>query len=271
MKRILVLISGALALIGCETASPPVASVDRLQFSGFEENRSNLPNSYEAFASPDIPVSGQGHQFQIYGGDCVVPNYDGQTEGDCTFNSVRSQLMEPGWDRAGTRQPETAWYGFDFLMPNSFPIGSAQTRGLYNYAQWKGNNCPHVALVSDQRSTQLSVLMMQTTGTNDCAPLVQRGLIDLNRLKGRWVRFEVFARWSKDEDGRLEFYVDGDLVGSYDGPTITALPINPGDAVKNHFDFGPYLCCTSGLRNIRPGELFYANVSRAASREALWP
>ncbi|WP_170756230.1 heparin lyase I family protein [Ruegeria lacuscaerulensis] len=245
-------------------------NADSLKFRSFEQNRSNLPGSYDAVRSSQIPLSGRGHRFRIYGGDCVVPNYGGQSVGDCTYKSVRSQLMERGWNKPSIKQPESAWYGFDFLMPQDFPIGGAQTKGLYNYVQWKGNNCPHVALVSNQKSTQLAFQLMRTTGTNDCEPLVKKGLLNLNTVKGRWTRIEVFARWSKGNEGRLEFYVDGERVGTHSGPTLTAMPAQSGASIKNHFDFGPYLCCTSGLQNIRPGTLYYANVSRAATRDALW-
>ena len=246
------------------------ALADRLGIRSFVENESNLPDSYSKIRSPDIPLSGEGHQFKIFGGGCVVPNYKGQSVGDCTYNSVRSQLMERGYNKPNIKQPDQAWYGFDFLMPKSFPSGASQVKGLYNFAQWKGNNCPHVSLVSHERSSQLFLQLMRTTGTNDCEPLVRKPLLNLTSIKGNWARFEVFARWSTGEDGQILVFVNGRQVSKYSGPTLVALPSNKQERLKNHFDFGPYLCCTSGIQKIRSGTLYYANVSRAGSREALW-
>lgn len=246
------------------------AFADRLKFKGFVENQSNLPNSYAAIRSDQIPSSGKGHQFKIYGGDCVVSNYSGQKVGDCTYNSVRSQLVERGYNKPKIKQPDAAWYGFDFLMTKQFPTGSSQITGLYNFAQWKGNNCPHVSIVSHERSHQLFLQLMRTTGVNDCEPLVRKPLLSLNSIKGKWTRFEVFARWSTGSDGKIIVYANGKQVGTYSGVTLVAKPSENGRSIKNHFDFGPYLCCTSGIAKIRPGTLFYANVARAGSREALW-
>lgn len=257
-------------LIAALVLSASSVTADRLKFGSFVKNRSNLPKSYSAVRSSEIPVSGKGHRFKIYGGDCVVPNYRGQKEGDCTFNSVRSQLMERGYDKPNIKQPAEAWYGWDFLMPNDFPAGSGQVRGLYNYAQWKGNNCPHVSIISNERSTQVFLQLMRTTGTNDCEPFIRKPLVSLNSIKGKWTRFEVYVRWSKGNEGQLKVFVGGKQVGNYSGPTIVALPNKAGEQTKNHFDFGPYLCCTGGLGQIREGTLYYANVARAATREALW-
>lgn len=242
---------------------------DDLAFGRFKPNYSNLPKSITQVKSADIPNSGSGYRFELYGGDCVSPNYKGQSEGDCTFNSVRSQLQENGAAQS-TKQPEAAWYAWDFFMPRDFPIHPGQVNGHYNYAQWKGVNCPHAFIGSDHFSSQLFLLVMKTTGVNDCEPIKKISLVPMSSLKGRWTRFEIRARWSFEADGEIAVFVDGQDAGSYSGPTLMASNEQGGRLTKmNHFDFGPYLCCTTGISGIKPGYLFYANVARAKTREAL--
>jgi hypothetical protein len=67
-------------------------------------------------------------------------------------------------------------------------------------------------------------------------------IIDDAELRGRWHDIMVHARWSRDDDGLFDVFVNGDRRYQHEGPTMTA------DAVC--FKFGVYRSFISRNRGV---------------------
>ena len=80
---------------------------------------------------------------------------------------------------------------------------------------------------------------------------------------GNWVRVEMFVRWSSDENGRLEVYLDGKNKMNYDGPTCFA-------PCKNIYrKYGLYFANQRGGTPLSEINAYYRNVDRSLKRENL--
>lgn len=244
----------------------------------FEQSASNLPNSYKRLRKFEGIDAKRIHSFSIYGGDCVTSAYgDGTGKGDCSYGSVRSMLRESKSDgRWVFPQPSEAWYGWDMLIPESFPTRGSQTKGGYIFAQWKGYRCTHASLshwTSQGNDDALFLKLQVASGdpaNHECKNVVRIPLMKMRDFKGQWRNFQVFAKWSHQSDGQIIIYLDGQQVANYKGPTLNVPPSHPHKKAKmNHFDIGVYLCCTAGVKHVRPGTVYFANVKRAGSRKKL--
>lgn len=87
---------------------------------------------------------------------------------------------------------------------------------------------------------------------------------NFKELLGRWVRFEVFVRWSSDSRGKAIVYIDGKQRAVLNGPTLAK-----GLESINYFKFGIYLCCTKDFRQIKGTSLLFSGVRAATSRKGL--
>ncbi len=132
-----------------------------------------------------------------------------------------------------------------------------------------GRNAPRRQMKVDGASGFSSKLRMQTMtvltdGSNDCVPDKMITIGDLNALRGKWHRFEVHIRWSSDDEGLVEVFLDGTRVASHRGRTLTA-----GRSKGNYFKYGVYLCCTKGSELVTPATALYTGVVRSDTREGL--
>lgn len=250
------------------------ANADRLRF---EQDGSNLPNSYKQVGKVEGIKAKRIHSFSIYGGDCVTSAYgDGTGKGDCTYGSVRSWLREMG--RGGSwvfPQPDEAWYGWDMLIPSSFPTYGQQTSGSYTFVGWKGYACSHASINHSTRKGEGNTIYLRLqaprdAANHDCRDIARIPLMNMRDFKNQWRNFQVYAKWSHKADGQIIVYIDGQQVANYSGPTLNVAPNAPHKKAKmNHFDFGVYLCCTAGVKHVRPGTVYFANVKRAGSQKKL--
>ncbi len=253
------------------------AAADRWDFGRFNENNSNLPNSYKKTRNNfEELMAKRVDEFSIYGGDCLTESYaDGSGKGDCSYGSVRSMLRETGpGGRYDFSQPDEAWYAWDMLIPKDFPTYTEQAAGGYIFAQWKGVDCPHASIAHNSRpgsGNQLILRLQKTTSLHDCAAVAEINLMSMTDFKGNWRHLEVYAKWSNEKDGKIIVFIDGQQRGLYIGPTLDPdIRLKNGDStIINHFDYGVYLCCTKGVKFVKSGNLFFANIQRAKSREKL--
>lgn len=243
----------------------------------FDQDASNLPNSYKRLRRVDGIKAKRVHSFSIYGGDCLTSAYgDGKGKGDCAYGSVRSMLREAKSD--GTwifAQPSEAWYGWDMLVPASFPTQGSQTKGSYIFTQWKGGACPHASINHSTRKGEGNTIYLRlqaprNAANHDCRDIARIPLMNMRDFKNQWRNFQVYAKWSHKADGQIIVYIDGQQVANYRGPTLNVAPNAPHKKAKmNHFDIGVYLCCTAGVKHVRPGTIYFANVKRATSQKKL--
>lgn len=189
-----------------------------------------------------------------------------KTEIDCTYNSVRSELVEDVYTRKiyGRGQPEQAWYGWEIYLPSDFPNSTAQGNGMYLLGQWHNAACPNLSVVNRRDENSVGFYLQRWLGGYDCEDAAFVPLVSLSQMRGNWTRFEFEIRWD-DNEGFVNAYVNGNLRGTYSGRTL----VEGFEEELNNFRYGIYLCCTDDSSKIIPTFARYRNVSRAFVREDL--
>lgn len=267
------------ACLTCMTTAPALAQ--NVDFDGFRPKKENLPKSYKKvkpFGGIDAKVV---HAFSISGGKCASGNFkDGSGKGDCDYGSVRSELREKKRGKglySAFPQPDPAWYGFDLLIPRDYPTKGQQTAGFNIFAQWKSERCPQLAIAHWTRPSHDNALFLFLTravgdwNNHDCDEVATKKIIGMNAIKGRWTRIELYVDWSAGSDGGVDVYVNGKRQTRYRGPTLDPDNRNQKGRAsnKNYFSYGTYLSGTKGVRHVKPGTVYFANMRRARSRDGL--
>jgi hypothetical protein len=188
---------------------------------------------------------------------------------DCDQQSARSTVQQHN-----VTQPKEAWYGWDMYFPADFAYGPKQVSGFNIYNEWKDqDNCMLVGLTNFGGATepmkgvpdlQLSWRMANPKLPGDCKLVLKEPVADFSDLLGKWNRFEVFIRWSKEKDGKVQIYLDGDMKVDYKGETCFA-----NCNSKMWYLFGHYICCTANTEKIIASKVYYKNISRSKERSGL--
>lgn len=235
-------------------------------FPKFKEEPINAKGSYQLIPDPtgSAPTA-KVDSFTIMPGPCNAKSkYHDNINSDCTFNSVRSQLYQPKPDQT---QPKEAWYRWSMYLPPDFPIYPRQSSGLYSFAYWHNQDCPHLAIVNDPGSStklRLQTNIVPKDGSYDCYPSAKLEFADLKDLVGKWHRFEAHVKWSTGDDGLAEIFLDGKQAVVLNGPTLSKEHPKP-----NYFKYGIYLCCTPGTEFIKPATVLFTDVARAKTQEQI--
>lgn len=260
----------------------PAAFADNVDFYKFKPKPENLPKSYKRLRGVEGIDAKHVHAFSIYGGKCKsgkLPDNSGKS--DCDYGSVRSELREQKRGKSffsAFPQPSPVWYGFDLLIPNNYPTKGQQVPAFNIFAQWKAESCPHMAIshwTRPNHENALFLFLSKHVGpweNHDCEAVAVKKITNMPETKGRWTRFEIFVNWSSGRDGKVEVYVNGTKKLTYHGPNLDPNNITETGkrSNKNYFSFGNYLSRSKGIDKIRPGTIYFANVHRAKSREALF-
>lgn len=189
---------------------------------------------------------------------------------DCSPQSVRSSINQ----YPSAVQPLEGWYGWEMLFPQDFPAGYDQSTGFQQFNEFKDQlQCGLASLAINlmSRDSYLIWRMHRPTGKQyqsqkgeDCKPTYEKYVVSLNEIKGSWHRFELYAKWTRKNDGIFDLYLDGKRVVEYRGPTCFA------DCTKmNYYAVGNYLCCTPNTKKIAEATVYYRYISRAKSRDKL--
>lgn len=233
----------------------------------------NAPNSAHVIddptgAAPSVKV----YSFEIPSGYCNPKPYDagkGNMDSDCRQQSVRSQMWENVFatKKNANVQPTESWYSFAMFVPENYPYGTHQTRGLSSLFYFHNGECAHLAFVdfAGRDDTLYLAFSNAALGGHECSPGARLKVADFKDLVGHWSRFEMFVRWSKDSSGQAKVWLDGKLVTEWNGVTLT-----PGYESKNYMKFGLYLCCTGDVSKVKDGKLLYASIKRADTRDGLY-
>lgn len=252
------------------------AAQDRGNLGPLKVVHLSVPNSVKKIADPtgEAPTK-KVYSFSIVGNYCNSSSYRaGFDKGDCTYQSVRSQMNEGPKNSAhdDAVQPAQSWYGWYSYFPNDFPFGDRQVqRGLYTFLYWHGGRCPHIS-ISDLDHEFLSVhfnelkMIDAATDSYQCNPKVAKKIARIADLLGRWLKFEAYIKWSTGDDGVFQLYMDGKLVVSRKGANIIAASQD-----RNNLVFGLYLASTGDVTKIKPANMLYAGVKSAKTREGLFP
>jgi hypothetical protein len=243
---------------------PAAAQTFKGYEKGFVQTHENKPREYRYIADPTgAAPSRKVHSFSISSG-CFGKD-------DCASQSVRSQLLENGPHVAA---PD-GWYGWWMYIPSDFVLAENQpSKGYYTFAQWKNHGCPHVSfrnmpvhahpgVVENVDPNMLYIETSIQRADGECSAKARVPVISMDKIRGGWHKFEVYAEWSHGNDGRFVVYIDGKEYLDYKGSNQTV------GWEHNYFQFGLYLCCTNDTDKVRPATIYYANISKAKRRENL--
>ena len=245
--------------------------IDFGDFKPWQENERNIEDGYAIVADPLNP-SQLVERFGLDEFKCA--------KGDCDRQSSRWEKVENIYDHLpkGSRgQPVEAWYGWELYFKPDQLLGADQPRGPIIMGQFKENSgygCPHLAFWhhtrhGTKRTNNYEMVLQKNTNLpppKDCITVIKRSLIEVNEMLGTWNRFEFHIRWSLDQDGFINGFVNGNQIVEYSGPTCFV------DCTQfNNFRYGFYFANQRGGLPLRPLHVFYKNVRRATSRSALLP
>ncbi len=245
--------------------SPIAAYSDSFAQNGFFSSELNVPGSFKRINAPtNLAPSQRVDSFTVEADFCSQKKYGDNLSSDCKWQSVRSMAVEDVWKHGVLIQPNEQWYGWYMYLDDEFPIRAGQVSGQYIFAQFHNGECPHLAFAN--RTFDDSILYLVTNrarGGYECTQVDKIKVLDLKEIRGKWVRFEMYVRWS-ETDGYTEVYVDGKKVAELHGRNLTL-----GFTNKNNFHYGIYLCCTAGIGKVKTATALFANVSSAKVRERL--
>lgn len=244
----------------------------------FYEKDRNLPNSYSRV--PEAPFgtdsSSPVHRFEIRPGECGG--------GDCSSRAMRSELAENNHrgTKFGRIQPKSAWYEWEVGFSDEFLAGPDQSGGgYYLLGQFHNSQCPHANLglwngrkagqnarINGSDSSYMLHLRVNRLVPGhrhgDCQPEHLIPVVDLRQIQNQWTHIVMFIKWSPNEDGEIQVFVNGEQVVQFNGRTL--IPELQG---KNHFDFGVYLANTDNLRRVQRSTLYYRNIRRSRGKPSM--
>lgn len=262
-------------------SSPTLVTAD-VDFDGFKQKQENQKKSYKKLKNVEGIDAKFVHSFSIVGGACKSGKIaDKSGKSDCDYGSARSELREKKSGKSfysAFPQPSPTWYGFDILIPKSYPTLGQQKSAFNIFAQWKSENCAHVAIAHWTRPGHENALFLVTfksvvgSKNHECDAIAIKKIASMPSIKGKWTRVEMFVHWSEGGDGVFDVYINGTKKLSHSGPTLDPNNINEAGkrSNKNYFSFGTYLANSRGPGTMRSGTVYYANVHRSKERDGLF-
>jgi hypothetical protein len=227
----------------------------------FEQVPNMQPDSMKLVADPANPSSANTVlSFTVTPQKCI--------DSDCEQQSARSAVKQC---QEGN-QPKEIWYGWEMYLPANFPHNGQQIRGFQQLVEWKDQNeCGTASTAIDAYlgGEFLTWIMQVPTGKKQeqfggsCDQIKNFALARVDAIVGKWIKFELYAVWSKGSDGRFELYVDGVKRVNYSGPTCVNCDR------RNQAAFGNYICCTPNSEKLLPSTVYYRSISSAKRREEL--
>lgn len=271
---------GLIALVGCvpnEGSITESSDKSPLSVTNNPFNKKTWGNGYWRVADASI----QGNyavvpdperntdlvqKFTLREGDCGKT----LTWDDCQFNSGRYEFFEGIRQYKPRGQAKEMWYSWEVRLDEGTRWGKQQPIGPIILGQFKQNpiNCPLIIYKHQSGFTDSNMQVMISADTgkeppNDCKTVAIKTVGSIKDLIGNWVRVEMFVRWSSDENGRLEVYLDGKNKMIYDGPTCFA------PCTNIYRKYGLYFANQRGGTPLSEINAYYRNVDRSLKRENL--
>lgn len=197
---------GAAALIACrEEPADPAVLVDEVTFESGAEARVSLQAAAEdALRVVTSPVRGGDHA-----GMAILREGDDQFRGDLGF---RSEWQSSFKATTGVDY----WYGISVYMPDDWHQGdnpnTFDDRIIFQFHEGTGSS-PALSLHIRSGEQHLQVRRRAEGGRFDY-------LWSMPFETRRWYDIAFQIRWSQDDDGRVQIFVDRQLVHHYEGPTL---------------------------------------------------
>lgn len=166
-----------------------------------------------------VRFGAQSIRFEVRAGDC------GNAFGwdDCSTDRERHELSQKGnQQRAGDRY----WYSWSMFVPHDTPSVVPSKVTLGQFHQRKNN-------VIWMFQWSFKGLQIDNLIPGKGRTLERQLLVPTEEILGKWVDILVYAKWSAEQDGEFDIYVNHDLRYSWRGQTIAK-----GDTT--YFKFGIY-------------------------------
>ena len=190
----------------------------------------------------------------------------GKGRSDCSYNSVRSELYEEVWEdhRPGEKQPIYMWYTWDVYLPNNFPILES---GKLLLGQFHNSDCPHLSFTSrGGMGGDNGILHYETMRIygDDCLATERKPITKIQEMWGKWTNFLLEIKWSSNEDGIANIWIDGKQVLWHKGRTLTKSKEH-----RNYLKIGIYQCCNKQWKKIKPATAYFTHPIAGPTRESL--
>lgn len=214
------------------------------QYAGFRRSLgAKSSHGYKRVLAPEPVREGEiSERFELRSGDCTAtPEWN-----DCANDRERSELtQQPPYSLPG----QEYWYSFSLYVPetykNIFPVKVA----LGQFHQ-RGAKSPPLMFQNGEGGYWLDLNQIKEK---------PRLLIAEKQLRGRWQDILVNARWSKNKDGFLRVWVNGEQKFSRDGANIAQEgPI--------FFKYGIYRSFLSRKKEKHPDQVVYFDAVRWGAR-----
>jgi len=259
-KQLLAIILMSTFITGCQTTSGGGVSI----WMQKDENTKSKDYSYINDPTGSAPKN-KVHSFQISSecGDIKRNSKNASKhigkwhDSDCGENSVRSEIGENVWDdhRPGEKQPKEAWYRWNVFLPKDYPI---QEGGKLHLGQFHNGECPHVSFTSTDDDNGKLYFETMKTWQGDCKDTKRIPFTSIQELRGKWIEFVMFSRWSNKADGKFQIYINGKLAMDWNGRTLTK-----GKESRNFVKVGIYQCCNKD-NPIKPASALFTTPERSS-------
>ncbi len=211
MKKLQILLFIIIVLLfnGC-------ANLDKGNFGPFKRSLNNTWYGYKILKDTTNEAPTEYIEvFEVRNGDCSA------NEGwsDCANDRERSELSGSKDNYPGN----VFWYGWSIYVPNDY-INIYPAKVALGQFHQKGSH----PVWMFQNSSGGLYLDKQVHGyTEKYYPLIAK-----EKLRGKWHKIKLHVKWSKDNDGFFDVWIDGKQKVNYSGQTM--------DANQVYFKYGIY-------------------------------
>ncbi|WP_434355010.1 polysaccharide lyase [Parasalinivibrio latis] len=230
------------------------SSPDRGSFGTFKRSLNNTSYGYVVMDDPTNQAPTELIEvFDVRPGDC------GSNGGwsDCDKDRERSELSEA---KKKNQRGKEYWYGWSIYFPEDYVNVYPTKVALGQFHQHKSH-----PVWMFQNSSGGYHLDRQVRGYTE----KYDELISEEDLRGKWHKIEIHAKWQVDDSGFFKVWVNGEQKVDYKGKTMSAH--------KVYFKYGVYRSYMSryklkhGTDSVPAQKVYFSNVKRGSSREALAP
>lgn len=230
------------------------SEIDRGDMGNFRRDLNWTSYGYTTIEDPTklAPVK-TVERFELRKGDCGVK----REWSDCAVGSERTEIE----DMTGHRSGIVKWYGWWFYLPNDFQtiypaILTIGQWGNTGGSKWGYHPTWHVQQFSDGGLT-----LVYRTKDDEYHKYF---FMSDTQLRNQWHQLEFEIKWSENDDGYLNLWLNGELKLEYRGQT------NNGG--QNFFRYGIYRAKHPYVFKHLPWPtqvMYYANVRSGPTRASL--
>jgi hypothetical protein len=245
-------------LVGCAT-NTGINSLDHGNL--YKPMEVNTPAPWSYAVIDDVTGTAPAakiERFELRDGDCMALGSDWN---DCEHDRNRTEAHADSNER--DYLGDEVWYGWSIYLPVDFKDACPTSTVLGQVHGFNGNNGGDMLLFQyDCMGYTINRIINNNSLEN--FPILNEG-----EMVGKWNRIELHVRWSRENDGFVEVYANGEKKYTYSGKTF-------GDCDTAIMKYGIYHSYISRYHNtynkpIPTQVVYYANTKHSKTREGLLP